>query len=278
MREYSTSRILALISISLFSFLVLGLCLTILLFPYSDNPIARYVTLNIPHLLCFIALAVSSHLLLGFSIFKLSTDRENFSFRLFFLSFSVALVPILLTGLLSLTHISFTFDPRFDIERIVFFSLIIIITPLQCFCEELIFRVLLARLCYKNGLEGGVIKALLVSSLSGLLFLLPHLFNNEVNLTKDIHILYLYYFLFGFLTMILAIYLKGFEASVAFHAAINLFSALIINYKGSSLPTHPLIMLDNMENPIVDVMLLSIVFILLIIAVTWAKKRSFKFE
>ncbi|MCR5731820.1 MAG: CPBP family intramembrane metalloprotease [Sphaerochaetaceae bacterium] len=276
MREISRSKILIMILIALFSFVVLGVAsylILSLLLP-QESPFSEFLILNTPHLLMFISLAISSKKLLGFSVFKLSTDREKFSTSLFFLSFPVALLSLLLVGAFTLFTQSFTLDLALDSERLCFLLSIILLTPIQCIAEELLFRVLIARLVYKDKLDDNKLKALLVSCLSGILFLLPHITNNETELTEYTSILFIYYFLFGFLSMLLAIYLKGFEASFALHTSINMYTALIVGYKGGSFSTRPIILLDKMENPIVDVILLIIMFTFMFLFVTQARKKG----
>jgi len=109
-------------------------------------------------------------------------------------------------------------------------ALALVITPLQSFVEELLFRVTLWRM-----LDQRLKSNLLIALISGLFFTLFHLANLEVIQAAVVILPLLYYFLAGFFFMLMTTTFRGGEAAIGAHVGNNLFLALFVNYQGSSL-------------------------------------------
>ncbi len=161
------------------------------------------------------------------------SDSPSFRWPLFFFAFGVWIVGITLfmlaTWLLFPSTISFS-PPENLPKRLLFMALALVITPLQSFVEELLFRVSLWRM-----LERRLKSNLLIALISGLFFTLFHLWNLEVIQAPILILPLLYYFLAGFFFMLMTTTFSGGEAAIGAHVANNLFLALFVNYQGSSL-------------------------------------------
>lgn len=120
--------------------------------------------------------------------------------------------------------------------RIIFLILAIIITPLQVFAEELLYRSILINTFIRkyNGLKNKKLSYSILLSLSiGAIFIIPHLYNPEVdsNLISAI----LYYFIFGSFATFSILVTNGIEIALSTHLANNLLIAIFCNYEVSAL-------------------------------------------
>lgn len=279
--SYTVTQMVLAILLSFLLFIILGMLAmaTIAsLWPetggITDN-LADLILMNTPHLVLFAAVALSARWLLHTPLGMLATDRPHFSWRLVLLSFLsslliLAVVNIPLIFFQDVHYLSGSWP-----KRLLLLPFILVLVPLQTAAEELFFRVLPARLVYRGRMETEYGHMLLLSAVSGLLFVLPHLSANEMELVDNVPALLTYYFLFGFAAMYISLYTRGFECAFGTHAAINMFTALILGYEGGSLVTAPLFMMDEMVDPFYDNIALAILFIFVIFTVTQAAKRGF---
>jgi hypothetical protein len=111
-----------------------------------------------------------------------------------------------------------------------FLFLALIFIPIQTSAEELFFR---GYILQEFGLRQQNIWVL--SSISGLIFGLPHLLNPEA--TVNYPLLGLYYFTFGFCLAFITLREGKLELALGAHAANNLFSVIIANYTITALPS-----------------------------------------
>lgn len=158
------------------------------------------------------------------------TNSPKFRWPLFFFAFGVWIVAIILYMLLFSTPSIIYSPPQNLANRLLFMAVALVVTPLQSLVEELLFRVTFWRM-----LEGRLKSNLLISLISGGIFTLFHLFNLEVAQAPIKIIPLLYYFLAGFVFMMMTTSHRGGEAAMGAHVANNLFLALVVNYQGSSL-------------------------------------------
>ncbi len=110
----------------------------------------------------------------------------------------------------------------------LFFALVFI--PIQTSAEELFFR---AYILQSASLR--IKKNLNLILLSGFLFMLPHSANPEISV--NLLLLPIFYFLFGAFLAYLTLKTNGLELALGIHTANNLFTALFANYAQSALPT-----------------------------------------
>ena len=120
----------------------------------------------------------------------------------------------------------------FDAARFpVFLVLVLLLTPIQCAVEELVFR--------GYAMQGfGLLtrRPMLIAILSSLVFTAPHLLNPEVH-EHGVVIMAANYFAIGMLLATAALRDGRLELAIGLHAANNVFLALVANYEGSALST-----------------------------------------
>lgn len=118
-----------------------------------------------------------------------------------------------------------------DMRRFVpFVFLALIFIPIQTCAEELFFR---GYVLQAAGLRLRNIWTL--STISGLLFGLPHLMNPEASVNYPL--LGFYYFAFGFSLAYISLRDGRLELALGAHAANNLFSVIVANYTITVLPS-----------------------------------------
>jgi uncharacterized protein len=129
--------------------------------------------------------------------------------------------------------------------------LALVLTPLQTSFEELLFRGYLLQgivLVLRNRV------ALVI--INGILFMLPHLANPELQRGGIIAI---YYFMFGAALAALTIRDNGLELPLGIHAANNLM-VLFFNAKDSVLPFPSIWQVQTPNPPIADIVLITLEF------------------
>jgi len=121
-----------------------------------------------------------------------------------------------------------SFDPgRF----LLFLGAVLVLTPLQCAAEELVFRGYAMQ-----GLGLLTRRPALIAIVSSLVFTAPHLLNPEVA-RHGLLIMAANYFAIGMLLATVTLRDGRLELAVGLHAANNVFLALAANYEGSALMT-----------------------------------------
>jgi membrane protease YdiL (CAAX protease family) len=123
---------------------------------------------------------------------------------------------------------------------IPFVFLALIFIPIQTSAEELFFR---GYILQGVGLHWRNIWVL--SSISGLLFGLPHLLNPEASVNYPL--MGFYYFAFGFSLAYITLRDGRLELALGAHAANNLFSVIIANYKITALPSPSLFTIQVLD-------------------------------
>ncbi len=197
------------------------------------SPLLLYFQQHLHFLVLLAALAFFIFKVVRTPLRSYVSDSPTFRWPLFFFAFGVWIVAITLfmvgTHLFSPTKIAFS-PPENLTQRLLFMALALVITPLQSFAEELLFRISLWRMMEKR-----LKSNLLIALISGLFFTLFHLSNLEVTQAPVQLFALLYYFMAGFLFMLMTTTCQGGEAAIGAHVANNLFLALFVNYQGSSL-------------------------------------------
>ena len=112
-----------------------------------------------------------------------------------------------------------------------FLLLVLLLTPLQCAAEELVFRGYAMQ-----GLARLTRNPALIAILSSLIFTLPHLLNPEAQ-RHGLLIMGANYFAIGMLLATIALRDGRLELAIGVHAANNVFLAVVANYEESALQT-----------------------------------------
>jgi membrane protease YdiL (CAAX protease family) len=113
----------------------------------------------------------------------------------------------------------------------VYLALVLVLTPLQCVVEELVFRGYVMQ-----GLGLLMRRPLAIAVLSSIAFTIPHLLNPEVH-EHGAAIMAANYFAIGMLLATVTLRDGRLELAIGLHAVNNVFLALVANYEGSVLAT-----------------------------------------
>jgi membrane protease YdiL (CAAX protease family) len=120
----------------------------------------------------------------------------------------------------------------FDAHRFFpFAALVLVLTPIQCAAEELVFRGYVMQ-----GLALVTRSPALIAIASSLIFTAPHLLNPEVERHGAL-LMGALYFAIGMVLATVVLRDGRLELALGLHAANNVFLALVANYEGSALMT-----------------------------------------
>ena len=234
---------------------------------WSSSTWVVYMNQHVNFIVLLALLLVFVVYVLRTTVIRFVTDALRFRWRLFWFSFLVWFIGVAVatavTALIEPQAIMFNYTSRIW-ERLTLMIIALILTPVQCIAEELLFRTTLWRM-----LNGRSRKLWLPAVISGLVFTLAHLSNTEVQSTQYDLLILLYYFLTGFLFMEMTRIHRGSEAAFGAHCANNLFLVLVVNYAGSSLPSDPWLI---QQNP--GILLNLVVLILCSIVIIWQGKHE----
>jgi membrane protease YdiL (CAAX protease family) len=120
----------------------------------------------------------------------------------------------------------------FDAARFLpFLAAVLVLTPLQCATEELVFRGYVMQ-----GLGLLTRRPALIAAASSIAFTLPHLLNPEVA-QYGVAVMAANYFVLGLLFATITLRDGRLELAIGLHAVNNVLLALVANYEGSALTT-----------------------------------------
>jgi membrane protease YdiL (CAAX protease family) len=144
------------------------------------------------------------------------------------------IVWVILLGVMSLVEV-FLYPGRYiwtlNFRQFIPFSILaLLLIPIQASAEELFFR---GYLLQSIGLR--LRNIWILSFLSGLVFMLPHLLNPEARV--NFVLMGFYYFFIGAVMAFVTLRDGRLELAIGLHIANNLFSALVANYSVTVLPT-----------------------------------------
>lgn len=125
-------------------------------------------------------------------------------------------------------------------HRILLSTLIsVLFIPMQCYSEELIFRIIPQKMM-SNGFSSRIWEKAAISVISSLFFALLHLPNSEAQLFNSQAVSFMYYFISALFLCLISLMEKGYTAPIAYHTANNLFIAVIISRKdAATIPSEP---------------------------------------
>jgi membrane protease YdiL (CAAX protease family) len=177
----------------------------------------------------------------------LITPAGYISWRRFFQGFTAWFV---LSGLMSLTE-AIIYPGRYvwslDLPRIIPFTfLALFLIPIQTSAEELFFRAYIMQ-----GIGLRLRNIWILSAISGVIFMLPHLLNPEARVNYGL--MGFYYLFIGAVMGYVTLRDGRLELALGLHAANNLFSVLVANYTITVLPTPSLFTVMTLD-PIYSVL------------------------
>ena len=213
-----------------------------------------------PFLLVFIVFLLAIKWIHRRPILSVFTTRNRFDWGRVFLSFFLVFIILLITTGI---QIYFSEDIIWNLEWVRFIPLVIIsivMIPFQTTLEELLFRGYLMQ-GLKTKLSSNIIAVLL----SGCCFGLMHIGNPEIEVI-GYHVLS-YYIIIGIFLGFLAVFDNGLELSIGFHAANNIFAALIVSNDWQVFQTDALFLDYSTPEFSLNMLLLSIAFLLVLVFV-----------
>ena len=213
-----------------------------------------------PFLLVFIVFLLAIKWIHRRPILSVFTTRNRFDWGRVFLSFFLVFIILLITTGI---QIYFSEDIIWNLEWVRFIPLVIIsivMIPFQTTLEELLFRGYLMQ-GLKTKLGSNIIAVLL----SGCCFGLMHIGNPEIE-AIGYHVLS-YYIIIGIFLGCLAVFDNGLELSIGFHAANNIFAALIVSNDWQVFQTDALFLDYSTPEFSLNMLLLSIAFLLVLVFV-----------
>ena len=198
---------------------------------WSDPPF-DFIAINISIFMMLAGLAVTVKLIHRRSLRSLITPEVRIDWAR--IARAAAVWVVLSAAVAILEHLLYPerYYLSFNRERFfVYFVLVLVLTPLQCFVEELVFR---GYLMQALGLLTR--RALAIAVVSSIAFTIPHLLNPEV-LEHGAAIMAANYFTIGMLLATVTLRDGRLELAIGLHAVNNVFLALVANYEGSVLAT-----------------------------------------
>jgi uncharacterized protein len=201
----------------------------------------NFILHNLSFVILFVAIFLVVRLEHKRSLLSLVTPNQSVDWKKIGKSFGVFWA--LLSCELVLNYVTAPEDLKFSFDPYGFFRFlpaVLIFTPLQTATEELLFRGYLLQmtaLLTRN-------RVVLVS-VSGLLFMAPHLTNPET--AAGFFTMSVYYFsVGGFLTFV-TLKSNSLETAIGIHAAQNMFAFLIANYANSALKTESVFFCSKLD-------------------------------
>lgn len=182
----------------------------------------RFLTLvMIPFILVFVSLYFVITKIHIRKFQQLITGRLSIDYKRIALSFTIIfLLQSILLG------IQVYFNPsivwQFDLMKFLpLFLIAVLLIPIQTTCEELLFRGYIMQ-----GLKLRTKNNLVAILVSGIMFGIVHIGNPEIEVI-GYHII-IYYIAVGIFLGLISYYDNGMELAIGYHAANNLFAALMI--------------------------------------------------
>ena len=195
------------------------------------DPLATYLGLSATFVFLVLGILVAVKLIHQRPFLTLITTRASFDWRRagqgFVWWFGLSLAAAAVEALLYPGRYQLTFNFR---SFFIFLPFVLILTPIQTTAEELLFRGYLMQ-----GVGLLVRRWLLPAILTSLLFGVLHGGNPELSTGGPL--LLAVYFGSGLLAALLTLRDNRLELAIGYHAANNVFGALVANYAVSALPT-----------------------------------------
>ena len=167
------------------------------------------------------------------------SGRENFDWKRVLFSFSVLFSVLSLFLIIQyLSSDSLVF--QFDIQKFIpLFFIAIFLLPIQTSCEELLFRSYILQ-----GIKMRTKKNSIAVLISGIMFGAIHIGNPEI--AKIGYHIIVYYMLVGVFLALVSLFDNGIELALGYHAANNIFAALMVTNNWQAFQTDAVFM-DNAD-------------------------------
>ncbi len=226
---------------------------------------SRFLALLIvPFLFVALFLVIHTKFVHKRTVLSIFSGRENFDWKRVLFSFSLlfsVLSLFLFIQYLSSDSLIFQFDLQ---KFIPLFFIAIFLLPIQTSCEELLFRSYILQ-----GIKMRTKKNSVAVLISGLMFGAIHIGNPEI--AKIGYHIIVYYMLVGVFLALISLFDNGIELALGYHAANNVFAALMITNNWQAFQTDAVFM-DNADPGMGLDTIFGILFILPLVFFIFYKK------
>jgi len=220
--------------------------------------------LIIPFLFVALFLVIHTKFVHKRTVLSIFSGRENFDWKRVLFSFSLlfsVLSLFLFIQYLSSDSLIFQFDLQ---KFIPLFFIAIFLLPIQTSCEEILFRSYILQ-----GIKMRTKKNSVAVLISGLMFGAIHIGNPEI--AKIGYHIIVYYMLVGVFLALISLFDNGIELALGYHAANNVFAALMITNNWQAFQTDAVFM-DNADPGMGLDTIFGILFILPLVFFIFYKK------
>ena len=193
------------------------------------------VWLIVPFLFVALFLVIHTKFVHKRTVLSIFSGRENFDWKRVLFSFSLLfLVLSLFLFIQYLSSDSLIF--QFDLQKFIpLFFIAIFLLPIQTSCEELLFRSYILQ-----GIKMRTKKNSIAVLISGIMFGAIHIGNPEI--AKIGYHIIVYYMLVGVFLALISLFDNGIELALGYHAANNVFAALMITNNWQAFQTDAVFM------------------------------------
>jgi len=191
--------------------------------------------LIVPFLFVALFLVIHTKFVHKRTVLSIFSGRENFDWKRVLFSFSLlfsVLSLFLFIQYLSSDSLIFQFDLQ---KFIPLLFIAIFLLPIQTSCEELLFRSYILQ-----GIKMRTKKNSVAVLISGLMFGAIHIGNPEI--AKIGYHIIVYYMLVGVFLALISLFDNGIELALGYHAANNVFAALMITNNWQAFQTDAVFM------------------------------------
>jgi membrane protease YdiL (CAAX protease family) len=208
----------------------------------SQNEIVRILGNNrflawlvVPFLFVALFLVIHTKFVHKRTVLSIFSGRENFDWKRVLFSFSLLFFVLSLFLFIQyLSSDSLIF--QFDIQKFIpLLFIAIFLLPIQTSCEELLFRSYILQ-----GIKMRTKKNSIAVLISGLMFGAIHIGNPEI--AKIGYHIIVYYMLVGVFLALISLFDNGVELALGYHAANNVFAALMITNNWQAFQTDAVFM------------------------------------
>ena len=220
--------------------------------------------LIVPFLFVALFLVIYTKFVHKRTVLSIFSGRENFDWKRVLFSFSLlfsVLSLFLFIQYLSSDSLIFQFDLQ---KFIPLFFIAIFLLPIQTSCEELLFRSYILQ-----GIKLRTKKNSIAVLISGIMFGAIHIGNPEI--AKIGYHIIVYYMLVGVFLALISLFDNGIELALGYHAANNVFAALMITNNWQAFQTDAVFM-DNADPGMGLDTIIGILFILPLVFFIFYKK------
>jgi membrane protease YdiL (CAAX protease family) len=220
--------------------------------------------LVVPFLFVALFLVIHTKFVHKRTVLSIFSGRENFDWKRVLFSFSLLfLVLSLFLFIQYLSSDSLIF--QFDLQKFIpLFFIAIFLLPIQTSCEELLFRSYILQ-----GIKMRTKKNSVAVLISGLMFGAIHIGNPEI--AKIGYHIIVYYMLVGVFLALISLFDNGIELALGYHAANNVFAALMITNNWQAFQTDAVFM-DNADPGMGLDTIIGILFVLPLVFFIFYKK------